>query len=167
MKKLIAITLCAVMALSFAACSNTSPSKDNPQKQTSGDQIPNPWVDCNAMTDAEKISGFNVTLPKKMPEGYEQKLIQAVEKKMVQVFYENGEKEILIRKAKGSEDISGDYNKYNENNTVTVDGLEISTKGNDGKINVATWSDGEYTYAITNDTGLETATINDMVAGIR
>lgn len=29
MKKIIAITLCAVMALSVAACSNNSPAKDN------------------------------------------------------------------------------------------------------------------------------------------
>lgn len=171
MKKLIAITLCAFMAMSFAACSNNSPSNDNPQKQViGGDEIPNPFVDCDTMADAEKIAGFNITVPEKMLEGYAQKLIQAVEKEMVQVFYENGEKEILIRKAKGSEDISGDYNEYKENNTVTVGSLKVSTRGNDGKVNVAIWVDEEYTYSITanlGETGLDVNTINDMVGSIR
>ncbi len=172
MKKLIAITLCAIMTLSFAGCSNNSSAKNNSQKPViSGDVgMPNPFVDCATIADAEKIAGFTVTVPEKMPEGYAQKLIQAVEKEMVQVFYENGEKKILIRKAKGSEDISGDYNEYKENSTATVGNLKVSTKGNDGKINVATWVDGEYTYSITanlGEAGLNTATIYDMVGSIR
>ncbi|MEA4847802.1 MAG: hypothetical protein VB106_11275 [Clostridiaceae bacterium] len=172
MKKLIAITLCAVMVLSFAACSINSPSKDNPQKEAIGGdvEIPNPFVDCDTMDDAEKIAGFNVTMPAKMPKGYVQKLIQAVENDMVQVFYEDGEKEILIRKAKGSRDISGDYNEYKENNTVSVGSLKVSTRGNNGKVNAATWVDGEYTYSITanlGETGLDASIINDMVGSIR
>lgn len=132
--------------------------------------IPNPFVDCDTMADAGKIAGFTVTVPQKMPAGYAQKLIQAVEKDMVQVFYEKGEKEILIRKAKGSEDISGDYNEYKENNTITLGSLKVSARGNDGKVNTATWIDGEYTYAITanpGETGLDEVTIKDMIGAIR
>ncbi len=165
------------MVLSFSACSNNSPSKDDSQNQATGGedvQIPNPFVDCAAMADAEKIAGFNVTLPEEIPEGYTQKLIQAVENEMIQVSYESGEKELIIRKAistaKSGADISGDYNEYKENNTLTVGSLKVSTRGNDGKVNTATWVDGEYSYSITanlGETGLDTAAISDMAAAIR
>ena len=170
MKKLIIITLCAVITLSFAGCSNHFPSKDDPRKQASGGsqtiggnvEIPSPFVDCETMTDAEKTAGFNVAVPEKIPEGYAQKLIQAVKNDMIQVFYKNGEKEILIRKAKGSRDISGDYNKYKENNTMTVNSLKVSTRGNDGKVNVAVWGNGEFTFAVLAD-GLDSTAIGDMI----
>ncbi len=132
-------------------------------------QIPNPFIDCATMADAKKTADFTLTVPSKMPKGYVQELIQATENDMVQVFYKNGEKEILIRKTKGTEDISGDYNEYKENNTITIGSLKVSTKGNDGKINTATWVDGEYTYSITanlGETGLDTTTINEMVSDI-
>jgi hypothetical protein len=167
MKKLIAITLCAVMAISFTACANNSPSKDNPQKQAIGSsvEIPSPFVDCNTMDDAGKIAGFTLTIPETMPKGYALKLIQAVENDMVQVFYENGEKEIIIRKAKSSKDISGDHNEYKESNTMTVDSLKVSTRGNDGKVNVATWSDGEFTYEILSES-LDSTAISDMISSM-
>lgn len=178
MKKFIAITFCAIMTLSFVGCANTFPAKENSQKSSEGsnqssrvnEKIPSPFIDCETMADAEKIVGFDVTLPKKMLEGYTQKLIQAVETEMIQIFYKNGEKEILIRKAKGSEDISGDYTEYKESETVAIGTLQVSTKGNDGKINVATWVDGDYSYSITanlGETGLDMSIISYIVGNIR
>ena len=173
MKKLITVTLCAVIALSFAACSNNSRSENNPPKGAIGGedvQIPSPFVNCDTMDGAEKIAGFNVTVPEKMPEGYAQKLIQAVENEMVQVFYENGEREILIRKAaskaKSSEDISGDYNEYEESKAMAVGSLKVSTRGNDGKVNVAAWSDGKFTFAILADS-LDSTAITDMISSMK
>lgn len=168
MKKFIAITLCVVMAISFAACSNNSESKDTPQKQSLGNdiEIPSPFVDCKTMEEAEKIAGFTVTIPEKMPEGYEQKLIQAVENDMVQVFYENGENEILIRKAKGNQDISGNYNEYKESKIITVDSVTVSTRGNDGKVNLSTWINGEFSFAILADS-LDSTAISNMVSSMK
>ncbi|SHL00873.1 hypothetical protein SAMN02745136_03882 [Anaerocolumna jejuensis DSM 15929] len=171
MKKLIVIALSAVMALSFAACTN------NPPKQISGQaaegdsqQIPNPFKDCKTVAEAEKTAGFTLALPEKIPEGYVQKSIQAIKNDMIQVIYENGKKELLIRKAKGKEDISGDYNKYSENNTMTVGSLQVSTRGNDGKIKVAAWTDGEYTFAVSvnsEDEGLDNTAISDMISSMK
>jgi len=53
MKKLFTIILCAIMVLSFTACSRKS---DNTQ-------IPNPFLDCKTIKDAEEIAGFKVTAP--------------------------------------------------------------------------------------------------------
>lgn len=171
MKKLIAITLCIITVLSFTACNKEAPTKDNTkQSSEQNNQIPNPFEDCSTIADAEKIAGFTVTLPEKMPKDYVKKTIQAIKDNMVQVFYENGEKKLLVRKAKGSQDISGDYSQYSENSTMTVDGLQVSTRGNNGKVNVATWVNGEYTYSVglyKDEPGLDTDTIKDIVSIIR
>lgn len=170
MKKLIALTLCAVMALSFAACSNDKPeAKDDPQKQTSNVEIPSPWVDCETIADAEKLAGFTVILPKTIPDGYTQKTIEAVKDDMVQIIYENGENQLVFRQAKGSDDISGDSTEYKENSTLTIGTLKVTTKGNGGKINLATWVNGEYSFAISANLGgkgLDSQAINDMISSM-
>ncbi len=133
-------------------------------------QIPNPFVDCSTMDSARKIAGFSIKIPEKMPVGYLQSLIQASENDMIKIFFENSEKTIEIRKAKGSEDISGVYTVFEEKNTVDVGSIKVSTKGRDGKINVATWNDGEYAYSITvniDEAGLDRSVISDMVGNIR
>lgn len=172
MKKLIAITLCAAMALSFTACSNEKPAKDNSQNQTSGQiagkdvQIPNPFKDCETIADAEKITGFSVIVPTTIPAGYSQDSIRAAKDGMVEIIYVNGENMLRFRQGKGSEDISGDHNKYKENDTISVGSLQLATKGDNGKINVATWAEGEFTFAITSD-GLDSAAISDMINSMK
>lgn len=177
MKKNIAIVLGIIMALSLVACAKNAPATDYQQKQKDGQileensaQIPNPFVDCETIADAEKIAGFEITVPDKMPEGYSQSSIQAINDYLIQIFYESGDNEILIRKGIGSEDISGDYNTYSESNTMTIGELTINTKGNDGKINVATWINGEYTFSILvnpGKVGVDNTVINDMVVSIQ
>ncbi|MFV0239795.1 MAG: DUF4367 domain-containing protein [Lacrimispora sphenoides] len=170
MKKMIAFALCAVMALSLAACSNDKPEvKDDPQKQTSNVEIPSPWVDCETIADAEKLAGFTVIHPKTIPDGYTQKTIEAVKDDMIQIIYENGEDQIVFRQAKGSDDISGDHTEYKESNTLTIGTLKVDVKGNGGKINLATWVNGEYSFAVSANLGgkgLDNQAINDMISGM-
>lgn len=168
MKKLIALTLCAVMSLSFAACTNHSTPKDDSSKQSIGKdiEIPNPWVDCATIADAEKLAGFAVILPKTIPDGYTQKSIAATKDGMIQIIYENGENQITFRQSKGNDDISGIHTEYKENNPLTIGSLKVTAKGNGGKVNVATWVNGEYSFAILanpDGKGLENQTINDMI----
>jgi hypothetical protein len=137
-----------------------------PTETGSSVQIPNPFVDCESIADAEKIAGFKMAVPEKMPEGYSQAVIQAIQNDMIQIIYKDGDNEILIRKGKGIEDISGDYNEYKENNTMAAGKLQVSIRGNDGKVNVATWTEAEYTFAITCN-GMDKAVISDLVSGIQ
>ncbi len=170
MKKLITITLCAVMALSITACFNDKPeAKADPQKQTNNVEIPNPWVVCENIADAEKLAGFTATLPNTIPDDYTQKSIEAVKDNTVQIIYENGENKIVFRQAKGNDDVSGDYNEYKENNTLTVGNLTVIVKGNGGKVNLATWVSGEFSFAISvnpGGKGLDNQAINDMISSM-
>lgn len=168
MKKIIVYILCAVITLSFTACSNNSPSKDSTQKQTIGDnaQIPNPFVDCKTIADANKIVGFTVVAPKNLPTGYSQDTIRAIKDDLVEIIYVKGEKKISFRQGKDSKDISGDYNEYKESNTLTIGSLQVTIKGDNGEVNLAVWTDGDYAYAISSE-GLDNNTISDMITSMK
>ena len=131
MKKLLALTLCAITIFSMTACGNTSESTEDLV------EIPNPFIDCDSLEDAIKIAGFEIRVPDSI-DGYSNRFIQAIDQYMIQVFYytsseisddtgnttfsenteitenaaytEDSRDQILLRKAIGTDDISGDYN---------------------------------------------------------
>ncbi|MEA4813954.1 MAG: hypothetical protein VB112_03460 [Oscillospiraceae bacterium] len=178
-KKIFALALCTLMALSLAACgqsgqntetsSGTTSSDTN--KSTSGDraQIPNPFIDCETVEDAEKVAGFDITVPEDISEGYDLDYISAIKNNLLQINYKDKDgNEILLRKGAGSDDISGDYNEYAENNTVSVGDLSVTMRGNSGTVSVATWTSGDYTYAIDmTGAGLSTDAVSALVGGLK
>lgn len=181
MNKLITLALCGTILSSLTACgasaTDAGKSKAEANKTeivntiTNEDtvQIPNPFTEYATLEEAEAAVGIKVTAPSKLPEGYTQKVIYAVEDYMVQIIYSNGENEICFRQAKGAGDISGDYNEYSEVNTVTINGMEVTTKGNNSKVNVAIWTSGDYAFSIetgTLSTGIEKDIMTEMINSI-
>ena len=110
-------------------------------------QIPNPFVDCETLADAAALAGFDIIVPDSV-DGYEERAITAKENDMIQVLYLHGDDQVCIRKAVGEEECSGDYNAYSEEKTVTVGDKEVTLRGNNGKVMVAVWSEGGYSYYI-------------------
>lgn len=182
MNKFITITLCGTLLLSLTACSVSSLQKENTKddgvkKESMGirtdediTQIPNPFIEYQTIQEAEETAGFQAMLPAKLPEGYTQNTIYAIENDLIEVNYLKGEDEICFRQAQGDSDISGDYREYDEMNTIMMDELEITTKGNNGKVNVATWRNGDYTFAINVNSledGMQKDIIIDMIKSIQ
>lgn len=162
MKKISVFVLCTIMVLSTVACGSKITEKDV--------DVPDPFIDCETLENAEQLAGFEISLPEKMPEGFTLNAIRAIEKDLIEIDYINGDDKIYIRKAKGNEDISGDYNEYKENNTIEIGKLNVKMRGNDGMINVATWNDGDYSYAIganNGEKGIDSNVVNDMVLNIQ
>ena len=161
MNKFITVTLCGTLLLSLTACSVSSLQEENAKdggvKKESVSiraneeiaQIPSPFIEYQTIQEAEETVGFNVMLPKNLPEGYTQNTIYVIENDLIEVNYLKDENEICFRQGKGDSDISGDYREYDEISTIMMDELEITTKGNNGKVNVATWTNGEHTFAIS------------------
>lgn len=118
-------------------------------------QIPNPVVEYKTVEDAEKAIDFKAPTPEKLPKGYELDSVSVISNEIFHIFYKNGENEILYRAAKGSEDISGDYNKYEAEETDEINGLSITLKGDGSKYYTAIWNDGEFSYALSADNELE------------
>lgn len=160
MKNLAAILLCLLAAASLAGCGGTA---DKSADTTAQVQIPSPFTDCATLADAAKGAGFEMTAPDTL-DGYPERTIQVADREMIQVIFENEAGSVTLRKAAGSDDVSGDYNDYGETGTRTVGNLTVSTRGENGLVNVATWTDGGYTFAITvSGTGLSAAAADALV----
>lgn len=168
MKKLMTFALSAVMVLSLAACGQSA-SQPQPEKASTENkaEIPNPFADCKTLEEAIHITGFDMVVPE-MLEGYAQTAIQVMSGTMIQVVYRNDTDEsVSIRKAPGSDDISGDYNEYAQNDTVSIGELEVSMKGEQDLVHLATWTDGGYTYAVSVSSGLSESAMAELIAEIQ
>ena len=112
-----------------------------------------PYQEVGSLQAASSLAGFELIVPKTQASEYEVAYLvyHGDGIAMIEVNYkaENGtDRGYYVRKAKGNEDISGDYNDYANTRTEKVDGRVITLKGNDGKWSLATWSEDGYSYAI-------------------
>lgn len=178
MKKMIALALSAVMALSLVACGekgntvdgNANIVGDDPatweptitidSEQKFDIEIPDPFSECSSLEEAAQNAGFSFNVPETV-DGYAQRIIRTTAGEegsaMIEVIYQNeidgnentdSADEIRMRKANGDEDISGDYTEYSETSSLTVGNIQVTAKGGHGNINLATWTDNGYTYSI-------------------
>lgn len=106
-----------------------------------------PFIDCTTLKKAGSIAGFSMKAPKKI-EGYGKRKISAVRNSLIQVVYGSGKNALYIRKAPGDSDISGDYNRYEEQGAVKVKGVRVKLRGAKGKVNTAVWTDSDYSYSV-------------------
>ena len=157
MKKILLISL---LCLAVVACGKkeeiTEEVTEASTTQTQDYGAPNPFEIVDTLDEAAKIAGFSLEAPTEYAD-YKSIVIQAIADDMIEVIYFDAEKThegLRIRKAVGTDDISGDYNEYKEENVVKVGELEVTEKGNDGNISVASWTDGTHSYSINVDEAL-------------
>lgn len=164
MKKFITFTLCGTIMISFIACGEV-PKQD--KKEILGEsavEISNPSRECGTIQEAENLVVFKANIPTSIPEGYVLDSIYTIENSCIEVNYLNGESEICFRQERGERDISGDYNTYTVINTINIGEIEVTTKGNNENVNVATWINGDYTFFIgINGNGIKNDIINNMI----
>lgn len=139
---------------------NTNPSAEETV------QIPSPFTDHATLADAAKAVGFELAAPETV-NGNSRRGIQTIDGEMIQAFYGDKDREVCIRKAPGTEDISGDFNQYAERSTETVGDVEVTMKGSDGQVCLATWTKDGYTYSIVVYTGISGDDMVELVAGVR
>ena len=174
MKKIIALLMTCLMAVSLAACSYSIHDKEKKEEsgteniqeagteaaaeaepEETGAQIPNPYVDYETLEEACEAAGVSLRLPDSI-EGYERIDYQAIDGQMVNVIYTAADGSmLLIRKAKGSEDISGDYNEYEHNSEQTINDIDVQVRGDGDTLSAAVWYDNGEAYSMTVDRPME------------
>ena len=194
MKKIIALLMTCLMAVSLAACSYSIHDKEKKEEsgteniqeadteaaaetaaeavtqagaeaaaeaateeepEETGTQIPNPYVDYETLEEACEAAGVSLRLPDSI-EGYERIDYQAIDGQMVNVIYTAADGSmLLIRKAKGSEDISGDYNEYEHNSEQTINDIDVQVRGDGDTLSAAVWYDNGEAYSMTVDRPME------------
>lgn len=154
------ILLMLLLCLAVVACGKkeevTEEVAEASTTQTQDYGVPNPFEIVDTLDEAAKIAGFSLEAPTEYAD-YKSIVIQTIADDMIEVIYFDAEKThegLRIRKAVGTDDISGDYNEYKEENVVKVGELEVTEKGNDGNISVASWTDGTHSYSINVDEAL-------------
>ena len=161
MKKLFAVIMMLLTILSLAACGS---STDSDEPDIIG--MPNPFTDFNTLAEAEKQTGFYITLPDAIGSS-NNKIYRAMNDEMLEVIYVNGEDETgRIRKARGSEDISGDYNEYAETETVSVGGIDVLLKGDAGLVKLAVWTNDGYAYSVSSEAGMTADEMMVLVSAV-
>lgn len=175
-KKMAVVFAAGALCFSLAACGSTNKSASNDNKKTentgiAGEQIPTPFTAYDSLEEAEKAAGFKISVPD-APSDYSTVTYNVFEdEKMIEVIYTNadGDEAYRIRKASGSDDISGDSTDYSDNSSVDVNGNTVTMKGNDGKVSVATWSADGFAYAVDIDMdgqGMDKDTLSTLISSI-
>ena len=133
--------------------------------------LANPWQECANMAQAESLAGFSFAIDDSaLPEGYsrEASYIQVIEGEMLEVDY-NGERggSVCLRKAVGTDDVSGDYNSYDLTQTSCIAGQDVTLRGAENAWYVATWTSDGYSFAVVSTSALTTSQVEALVARLR
>ena len=114
------------------------------------------WIDLEDDLQAKGIAEFGLTYPDG-PDGYETKVYRVYTKQINSLYYideDNGKQGMMIIKGKfcGKDAFeSGFYNdgvEYSFINKVQYGDLTVTMKGNESGVQVASWVEGEFSYAI-------------------
>lgn len=120
------------------------------------DMIANPWSEYKTVDAAAEAAGVDFKAPDAFGK-YKTAYIQAMTG-LAEVNYANGEKIICVRKGKGTDDVSGDYNEYKKTKKENIGDIEVTLRMNDGLVYSAVWSDGKDSYSYFAKSGISKKT---------
>lgn len=129
-------------------------------------QIPNPLVEYKTVDEAKNTLSFDAPVPTFVPDGYKIDYVGTIAGETLQIFYKNGKNEIVFRAAKGSDDISGDYNVYKDTKTVSVNGTDAKYREN-GETSGAVWTKDGLTFSVYADTVISEKDASDIIASVK
>ncbi len=147
------------------------------ETETEAANMINPVSEYETLSAAQRAAGVEIEIPDG-PEGYPVTCYHAIKNiGLLEIVYldgpansEDSKEGYRIRKAEGEDDISGDYNEYDEIMEQEVEGKTVTLKGNEGMVYCAIWTDGGYSYSINIDmdgNGMTAEEVLALVAAIK
>ncbi len=95
-------------------------------------QMANPWQDYDSLQEAEAAAGFSFGLPECFGQTWQAEAFRVMNGSLLEVIYRGPEKSARVRKAPGSEDISGDYNSYQTVTLAEYENASVTLRENKG-----------------------------------
>lgn len=126
----------------------------------------NLYCDAESIDEARELLGYDFKAPSYIPDCYLTGSITVISGKIAQISYLCADDGITYRTARGSDDISGDYNSYSDEETKDVSNLSITFKSNGEKTHLAVWSDGESSYSISSSSGISKDIMEKIALGV-
>ena len=163
-KSIIAIILCIAAMLPLAACGSAAAAETTEAEMVGTD--PATWgpTEHETLASAEAAAGIELSIPDEILGSKPTVFLTWYERAYIDAVYTDadGNNTARVRKAAGIEDdLSGNYMNYSETAEEQIDGNSVTTKGEDGRIMVAAWTDGGNSFCITADAGL---TVDELIA---
>ena len=85
---------------------------------------------------------------------------------LAQITYINQTQTAVYRKSPLEEDNSGDYNVYADVQTISITGISVTLKGNDGSYALAIWQSGSYSYSLSLSPGAAPDSWNSILSAL-
>ena len=146
--------LAAVIAI-FVGVKMSQPAVVPGDQGALSGQNPSAVHDQQTFASAEELSaavGFEVPEIVSLPFGEaESAEYSRIGTEIAQTVYSRGDSKLVFRKAPGEDDISGDYNVYDKEETVDADGTAVTLKGDGKGYCLAVWTDDGYSYSLMTD----------------
>lgn len=130
-------------------------------------ETPSPLVSYTSADAVSQAVGFTFTTPTLLPVDYQTKDFEVISNSLAEVFYTKGDKTILFRMSRGKEDISGDYRQFAQEKTVKANGIDVTAKGANNLISLATWTDQNMSYSLAFDEPVPYSTLYSIINSIR
>ena len=141
-----------------------------PAKSDQDEQIANPMQQVTDMDEAQRLTGFRLDAPEKLGE-YSNRSIIVYDKTMIEADYMNEDGSITgfcVRKAAGTDDVSGDYNEYPSVKAESINGCKVTLKGSDNTISLAVWTANGYSYSLSAmSQPVELSEMKNMISEIK
>lgn len=144
-----AAAACLVLAIAGAAVIRTK----NESSGAPGDtdvMVGSPMQEVSGIDEAEALTGFGMELPQgESP--YDNIVVTVIDGELIDASYQTADgsdEGYSLRKAKGSGDISGDYNEYESCTVVSVGEYTVTLRGDGESVSSAVWESGGYSYAL-------------------
>lgn len=173
MKKILALCVVAMTAFSLAACGTSSSSNHaaNSSEGSNSTQLANPFTEYTTMSAASEAAGFALDVPESVGT-YDHVTYRVMnagkDDAMIEVVYrvtavdtddsQVSENEYVVRKAAGSEDVSGDSTDYAKTWNVDTDKACYTFKGDGDSVSLITWESDGHSYSVAAYNGATLST---------
>ena len=134
-----------------------------------GAMIGNGMVEVDSLAELSQIFGFSVPEVKNIPFEVTSTVYTNGWNVFAQVEYQGKSQDeaVLFRKARGTDDISGDYNTYSDVKEVTVKEVSVTLKGDDGQYKLAIWQQDGFAYSLNYEPGGSEAVFVEMIQSVQ
>ena len=119
-----------------------------------------------SLDELSQLAGFPVEQLPALPFQAEETLYQCYSGTMAQITSTGSGQKAVLRKARGTEDISGDFNHYDHISTFSVGAIEVELRENEGGPSLAIWSDGTYAFSLSLSGTADRETWSSMISGL-
>ena len=171
-KKMITVLVSVVVVVGVIVLGNHMMSNDKSENNMIGGNgtatIANPWVPYDTLEEVEKVAGYGIDVPSELNGLPFEKYRVLNDNEMISACFMKGEETYTVRKAKGDEDISGNYTSYDETEVVEMDGISIELQGNDGMVSLVNWTMDGYSYSLEcSSKPLEKEEVSEIIKMIK